>query len=42
VIDVPRPDLGELVPEFSDEATLYGRELVLDVCLLYTSDAADE
>jgi len=33
VIDVPRPDLGELVPEFSDEATLYGRELVLDVAV---------
>jgi hypothetical protein len=28
-IDVPRPELGELVFQFNSETTLYGRELVL-------------
>jgi rRNA maturation endonuclease Nob1 len=30
-IDVPRPRLGELVSQFGDEPTLYGRELMLEV-----------
>jgi hypothetical protein len=30
-IDVPRPQLGELVPQFNNETTLYGEELRLEV-----------
>jgi hypothetical protein len=30
-IAVPRPDLGDLVPEFNNETTLYGQELTLEI-----------
>jgi hypothetical protein len=30
-IDVPHPGLADLVPEFANEPTLYGRELILEV-----------
>jgi hypothetical protein len=32
-IDVPRPELGDLVPQFNNETTLYGWELVLQVAV---------
>jgi hypothetical protein len=31
VIDVPRPELGDLAPELNNEPTLYGQELLLEV-----------
>ena len=40
-IDVSRPELGEPVPEFNNETTLYGQELVLELAVANECAAAE-